>query len=358
MKKILLYIALSILTLCTAANAAAAPASISAKLDSATLLMGRTTMLQLSVEVDKNTKGHLPLFEASKVEGIIPVCNDSVELRHPVKIDTVDAGRAWRINYQIPVQSFDSGYYELPQFEYVAGADTSRSNNVYLRVYPVNAKESDPNAPYAGVADPENPSIFDSIPDFIYYNWWILLIAAALIAAGIYIWIRYRKVGHILPPKPEPSPYEVASKALAELKTKKLWENGMEKEYFTELTEILRVYLYKRFGINAMEMTSREILNSLKSNKDTQDKRAYFRQILSMADFVKFAKVRPLPADNIEAYDNAVKFVEETKPVVTATPEDGKQEAKPTAAPSSKNGKQEAKPMVAPSSNTGKEVKS
>ena len=49
------------------------------------------------------------------------------------------------------------------------------------------------------------------------------------------------------------------------------------------------------------------------------------RQILSVADFVKFAKVRPLPADNIAAYDNAVRFVEETKPVpvVAADAEEG-----------------------------------
>ena len=72
--------------------------------------------------------------------------------------------------------------------------------------------------------------------------------------------------------------------------------------YFTELTDILRLYLYRRFGINAAEMTSRQILASLKKNKDTQDKRVYFRQILDMADFVKFAKVRPLPEDNVKAY--------------------------------------------------------
>ena len=127
--------------------------------------------------------------------------------------------------------------------------------------------------------------------------------------------LRYRKNGYIIPPKPEPSPYETAMSALASLKEKKLWEQGMEKEYFTELTEILRVYLNRRFGINAMEMTSRQIMASLASNKDIKEKRSYVRQILDMADFVKFAKVRPLPADNIASYDNAVKFVEETKPV-------------------------------------------
>ncbi len=92
----------------------------------------------------------------------------------------------------------------------------------------------------------------------------------------------------------------------------------MEKEYFTELTDVLRVYLFGRFGINAMEMTSRQILGALKNNKETRDKRDYIRQILNMADFVKFAKVRPLPDDNIASFENALKFVEETKPLPPA----------------------------------------
>lgn len=87
----------------------------------------------------------------------------------------------------------------------------------------------------------------------------------------------------------------------------------MEKEYFTELTDILRDYLYKRFGINAMEMTSNQIMRTLADQTDVKEKRTYVRKILAMADFVKFAKVRPLPADNVEAYDNAVNFVKETE---------------------------------------------
>lgn len=87
----------------------------------------------------------------------------------------------------------------------------------------------------------------------------------------------------------------------------------MEKEYFTELTDILREYLFARFGINAMEMTTRQIMDKIYES-DLRDKRDYVKQILNVADFVKFAKVRPLPADSIAAYDNAEKFIEETIP--------------------------------------------
>lgn len=292
-----------------------AAVSVKAQLDSASLLMGRTTLLKLTVDQPKGTKGRFPLFSELRENGIIPVCGDSVEYRMPVKYDTVENGGMETVSMQIPVQSFDSGFYRLPEFVYVTGRDSIRSNALALKVVPVPVKADTPINDYANVADPADASIFDRVPDWIVKWWWLVLIAVAAMAVAVWLFMKYRKEGTLMPRKPEPSPYETAITALSALKEKKLWEQGMEKEYFTELTDILRIYLYRRFGINAMEMTSRQILAGLSKNEELKDKRHYFRQILDMADFVKFAKVRPLPADNIASYDNAVKFVEETKPV-------------------------------------------
>ncbi len=297
-------------------TANASPNIVTAKLDSAILMMGRTTHLQLTVSQQEGEKGSFPLFKSIKENGIIGVCGDSVELRAPIKVDTIKNGGRLRIEYTVPVQAFDSGYYQLPEIAFVNGRDTTYSNPVALKVVPVMVDEKTPIDDYANVADPENKSIFDVVPDWIINYWWLLLIIALAIAAFVYAWIKYKKDGTLLEKKQEPTPYEVAIFALRELKSKKLWEQGMEKEYFTELTDILRIYLFGRFGINAMEMTSRQILASLRNNQDIKDKRDLIRQILNMADFVKFAKVRPLPEDNIASYDNAVKFVEQTKPVV------------------------------------------
>lgn len=296
-------------------SAGASSVSVKAKLDSLNLLMGRMTTLEVTVDQPKGVKGHFALFERPSETGVYPVCGDSVELRSPTSADTVASGNSLKITYKVLVQAFDSGFYRLPELAFVVGRDTVRSNQVALKVIPVgNVTKDTPIDDYAGVSDPEDASVFDSLPDWLYYYWWCILLGLVAIGAGIWLWIRYRKVGYVIPPKPEPLPYDVAIDALRQLKEKKLWEHGMEKEYFTELTEILRVYLYKRFGINAMEMTSRQILACLSRNPELKDKRPYFRQILDMADFVKFAKVRPLPEDNIASYDNAMRFVEETKP--------------------------------------------
>lgn len=306
--------------------AAPAKVSVTAKLDSVNLMMGSMTTLGLEVVQDKGKPGGFPIFKNANPQlGYVGVCGDSIELRTSIKADTVELGSGRiQINYRVPLQAFDSGTFRLPQFVYVSESDSARSNALTLNVVPIKVTADDPIAGFAPVADPEGKKFFDFVPDWMIDFWWVILIV--LLAIAVFIWAmrRYKKEGTVLKKKPEPSPYEVAMKNLKELKSRKLWEQGQEKEYFTRLTDILRIYLDRRFGINAMEMTTREIMDRL-YDSDVKDKRDYVRQILSVADFVKFAKVRPLPADNIAAYDNAVKFVEETKP----EPEPEKEEGKP-----------------------------
>lgn len=277
--------------------------------------MGRMSAVHVTLTQPKGLKGHFPIFSQLRENGIIPVCGDSVELRAPSRIDTVESGNRLNIEYDIPIQAFDSGYYRLPRFVFVTGNDSVASNELALKVFPVNATADTPIGDFASTADPADPSFFDFLPDWVIDFWWVILLLLIAIVAFIYGLRRYRRKGFLLPRKPEPTPYEAAIAGLKTLKEQQLWQNGLEKEYYTELTDILRRYLGGRFGINATEMTSRQILNAIGKNKEIADKRTYFRQILDMADFVKFAKVRPLPEDNILAYDNALRFVKETKPV-------------------------------------------
>lgn len=293
---------------------AAAP-QVKARLDSVKVLMGRLTALHLEVVENEGAKGSFPLLTNSGREGIIGICGDSVELRAAVKRDTtkIGSGRI-QINYDIPVQAFDSGTYVLSPFVYVSGRDTARSNELILQVMPVPVTEDAQISDYAPVMEPEDGSIFDYLPQWMIDWWWLILAILLLIALTIWGYLRYRDRGYILPKKPEPSPYLVAIADLRQLRAGKLWERGLEKDYFTRLTDILRTYLDRRFGINAMEMTSDQIVKTLSENPAIKDKREYIRNILTMADFVKFAKVRPLPTDSVSALENAEKFVEETKP--------------------------------------------
>lgn len=316
-----LYKLLLLLSLfCFSGNAYAKDSvTVKASLDSANLLMGNMTRLKVEVVQNKTTKGSFPVLSENQ-EGYVGLCNDSIELRTSFAADTVDLGSGRiQINYSIPLQAFDSGFYHLPELLYVCGPDTFRSNRVALKVVPVNVKADDPIAGFSLPSDPEEKSFFDFVPDWIVDWWWLILIVLICIAAGVWYYLRKGKVvkDEAVAPKVVAKPWEIALERLDVLKNKKLWENGREKEYFTDLTDILRDYLQNRFGINAMEMTSRQIMDAARNDETVKDKRSYLRMILDMADFVKFAKVRPLPDDNIKAFENALSFVKETIPAET-----------------------------------------
>ena len=106
---------------------------------------------------------------------------------------------------------------------------------------------------------------------------------------------------------------EQAIKELDEIKQQKLWQQGRSKEYYTLITDTLRKYIEERFGINAMEMTSGEILDLIRKNSEAQSVYDNLRQILQLADFVKFAKMNPLPDENDLSMMNAYLFVNQTK---------------------------------------------
>ncbi len=290
---------------------AAGNVTVKAKLDSTQLLMGRVTALHLEIVQDQGTRGFL-LQEKSDT------LTSMVEIADKPKADTVSLGNnREQINRDLILQAFDSGLYVLPPVAYVVGRDTFESNPLSLKVLPVPV---DTTQDIIGIKPVEGVpfKLFDWVPDWMADYWWAWLLALLLIGGGLYYYLKWYRHGRnpLRPEKKRLPPYEEAMINLEALKQRQLWQNGQEKEYFTGLTDILRVYIDRRFGINAVEMTSSEIVRTLKERNETRAVNEQLSMILEMADIVKFAAVRPLADDNEMAYQRAVNFVEQTKPVV------------------------------------------
>lgn len=305
------YILFSFALLCSAFSASAGNTLITTKMDSAVLLMGKKTAIHVEIVQDKGQKG---FFTNEGVDTL----NAFVEVSARLQADTTDLGNnREQINRDIIVQSFDSGMYVIPAFKYIVGKDTFLSNELSLKVLPVKVDSLETIHELKAVAEP--PFFFtDYLPEFLVKYWWLILLVLILIAGGVYAYFKWFKKGAVpFIKKPEViiPPYDEAIMKLTQLKSEKLWEAGHDKEYFTRLTDILRNYIDRRFNINAMEMTSAQIIDVLRRNEETMPVNEQLSKILEMADFVKFAKMRPLPEDNEVAYQRAVNFVNETKPV-------------------------------------------
>lgn len=297
----------------SAAALSSSGVSVDAALDSNVVVMGDQLHLKVTVIAPEAMTKNLNLVDFP----YMPVGQDFIDF-HGIDIVAMDstmrtADGHTAILFDYTVQPFDPETYTIPPFAVVPtpGADTVFSKALALKVIPVEVDSLDTINPMTGIVSAQS-RWYDYIP-----GWLIWLICIAVIVIGgvfAYRMLRKRKEEIAeLKAKPIP-PYELAMSRLDSLRSRHLTESGHEKEYYTELVDILRQYLNGRFGINAMEMTSTQIVKALRSNPDTRMTADMVRAVLSIADFVKFAKVRPLPDDNVKAYSRALDFVEQTKP--------------------------------------------
>lgn len=296
---------------------AMAEVKATASLDSAYILMGKQTPLHVTVVGELDANGGLGVIDTmwNQIEIIDmgqPVVNDLGNGRKELKQDII-------------IQAFDSGLYAVPPVFFIQPGDTVTTDSPVLKVLPIPVDTLTTIHDFADVSD-VNRKVTDYLPDWATdYGLWILL-AIIVIGGSLFVYFKWLRKGKIpLMPKRKPiPPYNLAMMELNNLGTEKLCERGEEKQYYTRLTDILRVYLAGRFHINAMEMTSTQIMKALRDNEETRNSEAMMQKILEIADFVKFAKVRPLPEDNVLAMNSAIRFVEDTKPVEKPEEEEGK----------------------------------
>lgn len=294
-------------------DVAAQKATVTARTDSTYILMGQVTSLH--IEALGNLSDDAAIVPADTGWSDVEILAMDSTLRQDM-----GNGRV-RLTRELILQSFDSGLYRLPPVYLVNQGESIAANGTILKVVPVAVDSMSTIHDYAPVtAYPRH--FFDFLPQWLLdWGWWVILIVIVLAAAGYYY---YKNRGITPQAKAEARrlpPYEEAMAHLDKLRASKLCERGEEKAYYTELVDILRIYLHRRFGINAMEMTSSQIRHALNSNDTTRPSQAMMARVLEMADFVKFAKMRPLPEDNVASFNSAIDFVEQTRPAPEPEPE-------------------------------------
>lgn len=279
-----------------------AQVTVRAKIDSSAILIGEQTRIHIELSQQKGKVVQMPVFDKMIMPGI--------ELLSTQKPDTTELdNNRIRIDMSYLVTSFDSGLYYIPPFKYALGKDTFSTNGLGLKVLtlPVDTVKKQ-FYPIKSVLRPEFV-----LGDYYFLIMSVLLILFAIVW-GIYAYLR-RKNNRPLFVRKEPDlpPHIKAVTELEHIKQEKLWQQGREKDYHTRLTDVLRVYLHDRFGLNALEMTTGEILSVLHSIPEAQTVYLQLKQVMELSDFVKFAKFQPVPEENERSMMNALLFINTTK---------------------------------------------
>ena len=145
------------------------------------------------------------------------------------------------------------------------------------------------------------------------FRWILLALAVAAIAFGIWWLVTHRKqmqkILGISEPFDTRTPEERALQTLEELRRKQLWQSGKCKEYHTELTDAVRLFIEEATGIRATEMTSDETVEAISGQWPVAS--GQLKDIFTTADLVKFAKSEPLPHEHERSMTEAVEFVQQ-----------------------------------------------
>ena len=301
-KSFLLIIALLLLA---GGKVSAQRTLIDVKIDSAAILIGEQTVLHLTVTTDKDKPVQIVIPTDTLMRGVEVLDLSNAD-------SSVIENDRLLIKQDILVTSFDSSLYLLPPFKVIDGVDTVYSNQVALKVSTIPVNVDKPEEFYDIKEIWKPPFVLADYYPIIYG----ILLALFLICVIAYIIKRMRNKQSLIPfkkPEPQLPPHEQAIKELDEIKQQKLWQQGRSKEYYTLITETLRRYIVGRFGINAMEMTSGEILDIIRKQHEADSVYENLKQILNLSDFVKFAKMNPLPDENDLSMMNAYLFINQTK---------------------------------------------
>ena len=309
MKKILFYygrlmsVILGIIAYALPADAQ--QVTVRASIDSLQLLVGEQTKIHLEVSMDADRKLRLPVIKDTLVRG--------VEVLDIAKPDTqkLNDDKRWLIRQDYTVTSFDSALYYLPPLEVMVDDKEYRSESLALKVYSIPVDTLHPDQFFGPKTIVEVPLQWQDIDSMVYSLIFMLLFGAGC----VFLIVRLKNnkpIIKIIKIEPKLPPHQEAMKHIEEIKANKNMQREDPKLYYTELTDVIRTYIAERFGFNAMEMTSAEIIEQLLQVKD-KDSLKDLKYLFETADLVKFAKHAPMMNENDMNLVNAVDFINETK---------------------------------------------
>lgn len=306
-------------------TAAAQRATVKAWMDSTYVVIGSPTTIHLEASVPEGQAIAFPALEPQGVRAYDDSLAYVLEYGAQPAVDTLSrTGGLITLREDIEVFAFDSATLYIPPFRFACGGDTLLSASLALKVV----------VPFDVEVDPEKFCDIKGVmtPRFVLWDYaaWVLWPLAVLLAVvGVVLLVRRlarrrRAVAEEPAPVSVVPPHVAALEALEALDGRKLWQNGQSKRYHTELTDILRTYIARRFGVAAPEMTTDEIIDSLFELAETQKSSlASLRQVLTLADLVKFAKYEPLADEHQLSSVNARMFVTQTQATEVPPAPDG-----------------------------------
>jgi hypothetical protein len=219
----------------------------------------------------------------------------------PSQVQVIDKGHPDSVNHQAEeiqyIQRIKLGFYgegkgTIPSYLFQF---QSSNGEVFSQIsdslsFEVLSPEVNVSQPFMDITGPIDPG----------YHWkeFIPIILAVLgfivlVLLSLWAWRKYQKRKLVPPPPPiipVKSPLERALEAIAVLEQKEAWRTMPRQEYYDDLTRIIKQFLWGRYGFNAPDMDSTDIMRQLRLLVAQATLCDQLSDWFYAADMVKFAK--------------------------------------------------------------------
>lgn len=283
-----------------------AQVQVESKIDSIQILIGQQAHVTLDVNLKKGQKLEMPKLVST--QQLTP----GVEI---IDVSTPDTSKLdnemMRVRQIITLTSFDEKLYYLPPLKVKVNGKQYESKSLALKVLtvPVDTLHPEKFFPPKNVQD--NPFQWSEWSGIFLLSFIIIL----LLCVVFYLRVRLNDNKPVLKKirlvKKLP-PHQKAMNEIEKIKSERMTSSEDQKTYYTRLTDTIRKYIEERFGFNAMEMTSSEIIWRLQKSEE-KDKLEELKELFNTADLVKFAKYTTHISENDANLVSAVDFINSTK---------------------------------------------
>lgn len=298
--------ALILIILVACAFKTTAQVSVDVRIDSIEMFVGQQVHVTLTANAKEDSKVEFPQFQPTQylTPGVEVLGSRETEKQE------LDNGFVAR-SVVYTLTSFDDTLYYLPPMTVKIDGKPYKSKSLALKVLTLEVDTVHADQFFGPKDVQDNP--------FLWSDWslpfWLSVLLLVLMVVCYYLYLRLRDnkpiISHIRIVK-RLLPHQKAMKEIEQIKADKMVTSENSKEYYTKLTDTLRRYIEERYGFNAMEMTSSEIIAKL---VEVQDEGALseLRHLFLTADLVKFAKYSTLINENDQNLVNAIAFINQTK---------------------------------------------
>ena len=293
-----------IISLITCVLNLSAQVTVESKIDSIEILIGEQTDVVLSVTAKEGSNIKMPVFKPSQY--ITP----GVEVLSDSKADTSQLdNNLIKVTKRYTLTSFDENLYYIPPMTVTVNGKKYQSKNLALKVLTVPVDTLHPEKFFPPKDVQDNP--------FQWSDWAssFSVLFVLMFVVAYYLWTRLKEnkpvIARVRIVK-KVLPHQKALNEIEHIKADRRLISEDQKTYYTLLTDVLRKYIKERFGFNAMEMTSSEIIAKLQNEEDKKmiDE---LKELFVTADLVKFAKYSTLINENDANLVNAIEFINTTK---------------------------------------------